>query len=150
MQTFLSYENFYDSAAVLDNKRLGKQRVEVLQLLQALVPGSESSWQKHPACKMWRGHEFYLVQYGIVICDRWISKGFKDTCKDKILKIYEENKHNFFAGHHPSYHNYYPEWLGNPAFHASHRSNLLRKFPEHYSKFEWTEPDNLPYVWPVK
>ena len=33
--------------------------------------------------------------------------------------------------------------------HASHRSNLLRKDPEHYMQFGWTEPPDLPYVWPV-
>jgi len=31
--------------------------------------------------------------------------------------------------------------------HASHRSNLLRKNFEFYSKFGWKEPDNLPYIW---
>ena len=35
MQTFLPYENFAASAAVLDNKRLGKQRVETLQVIKA-------------------------------------------------------------------------------------------------------------------
>ena len=33
--------------------------------------------------------------------------------------------------------------------HASHRSNLLRKEPAHYTQFGWTEPPDLPYVWPV-
>lgn len=33
--------------------------------------------------------------------------------------------------------------------HASHRSNLLRKEPEYYTQFGWTEPPDLPYVWPV-
>ena len=41
-----------------------------------------------------------------------------------------------------------PPWFGDDAFHASHRSNLLRKNPEHYGKLGWTEPDNLPYIWP--
>jgi len=43
----------------------------------------------------------------------------------------------------------YPWWLGRGDFHGSHRSNLLRKYPEHYAKFGWEEPDNLPYVWPT-
>ena len=41
----------------------------------------------------------------------------------------------------------YPHWLGYEPFHASHRSNLLRKDAEYYSQFGWTEPDNLPYIW---
>jgi hypothetical protein len=43
-----------------------------------------------------------------------------------------------------------PSWLGDDAVHASHRSNLLRKDLRHYSRFGWTEPDDLEYVWPVR
>jgi predicted TPR repeat methyltransferase len=42
-----------------------------------------------------------------------------------------------------------PTWLGDEELHRSHRSNLLRKFPDHYaSLFENDLPDDLPYVWP--
>src|SRR3546814_11842397 len=40
-----------------------------------------------------------------------------------------------------------PPWLGNAAFHASHRSNLLRKDPGFYGRYGWPEPPDLPYVW---
>lgn len=36
MQTFLPYENFEESAWALDTRRLGKQRVETYQIMQAL------------------------------------------------------------------------------------------------------------------
>ena len=36
MQTFLPYADFERTAAVLDVRRLGKQRVEVLQICNAL------------------------------------------------------------------------------------------------------------------
>jgi hypothetical protein len=42
-----------------------------------------------------------------------------------------------------------PPWLGDEAFHAAHRSNLLRKAPEYYRSFWPEEPDDLEYVWPV-
>ena len=35
MQTFLPYDNFEESASVLDWKRLGKQRVEAMQIVNA-------------------------------------------------------------------------------------------------------------------
>jgi hypothetical protein len=41
-----------------------------------------------------------------------------------------------------------PAWLGEEAFHASHRANLLRKAPEFYERWGWTEDPSLPYVWP--
>lgn len=133
MQTFLPYPDFEHSAICLDNKRLGKQRVEVLQILKAL--SGQGAWKNHPAVKMWRSCEGSLVEYGIVICETWIAKGFKDTCLAKIKQFSCDTKK--------------PSWLGSDKFHASHRSNLLRKDSAHYGQFGWREPNCLPYVWPV-
>ena len=36
MQTFLPYDSFEESASVLDWKRLGKQRVEAMQIVNAI------------------------------------------------------------------------------------------------------------------
>lgn len=52
VQTFLPYPDFAQSAQCLDRQRLGKQRVEVLQLLKALK-GESKGWKNHPAAKMW-------------------------------------------------------------------------------------------------
>jgi len=61
MQTFLAYPDYKLSASVLDMKRLGKQRVEAWQIVQALtVP--EYGWKNHPAVKMWRGHVPSLIE----------------------------------------------------------------------------------------
>jgi hypothetical protein len=43
-----------------------------------------------------------------------------------------------------------PPWLGDEAFHRSHRSSLLRKDPEHYGPLFPEVPDDLEYVWPVR
>lgn len=52
MQTFLPYPDFAESAHVLDRSRLGKQRVETIQVQRGLVvPGY--GWRHHPAVKMW-------------------------------------------------------------------------------------------------
>ena len=62
----------------------------------------------------------------------WIGRGYKNTMKlAKDCDAYT-----------------YPSWL-TEKFCASHRSNLLRKNPEFYSQYEWKEPNNLPYIWPV-
>jgi len=138
LQTFLPYPDFARSAACLDNKRLGKQRVECLQILKALSDPTYS-WQNHPAVRMWRGSEHALRVYGQEICNEWTKRGFQDTCSDKLFAL---DTANWLAAT--------PKWLGDDAFHASHRSNLLRKLPSHYKQFGWTEPDNLSYIWPVK
>jgi hypothetical protein len=55
LQTFLPYLDFVACARVLDSRRLGKQRVEALQILRALlVP--EYGWRHHPAVLMWKGY----------------------------------------------------------------------------------------------
>ncbi|WP_370947972.1 MSMEG_6728 family protein [Amycolatopsis sp. cg5] len=74
MQTFLPYPGFRETAAVLDQRRLGKQRVEAIQVLRALtVPGY--GWRHHPAAAMWAGYEEALVRYGLDICEIWCATG---------------------------------------------------------------------------
>lgn len=137
MQTFLPLEGFRASAVVLDRQRLGKQRVETMQLLNALLDGG--GWSNHPAARMWRGYEGALLVYGLEICASWTSRGYKDTCYDKLVAIGQAHD---LRDPTP------PPWVGDPGFHASHRSNLLRKDPAWYRQFGWDEPDDLPYVWP--
>lgn len=139
MQTFLPYKDFAESAKVLDMKRLGKQRVEVLQILQTLAKGDEAKgWKNHPAVLMWRGYEKALVAYGLAICNEWKSRGYRDSCTDKILSFDSVELEIVF-----------PDWLGDENLHAAHRSNLLRKAPEYYAKYSWKEPADIPYVWPT-
>src|SRR5215210_4461763 len=79
MQTFVPYSDFESSARALDTKRLGKQRVEVIQIVRALtVPGY--AWSAHPAVLMWKGYEEALGRYGLTACDVWTERGFADTC----------------------------------------------------------------------
>lgn len=72
MNTFLPYPSFRHSAACLDDKRLGKQRVETIQILRAHLDDGYG-WQNHPAVRMWRGYSFQLAEYGIVICRELID-----------------------------------------------------------------------------
>lgn len=148
MQTFLPYSIFSASAACLDRQRLGKQRVECKQLLQALgVPvggplaGKPSSWRNHPAARIWAGFEPALAVYAVHVCLAWRARGYQDS----LMPQFEAVLWNF---QRDGVEHRVPPWLGDPDFHASHRSNLLRKDPVWYSQFGWEEPDDLPYVWP--
>ncbi len=140
MQTFLPYPNFQRCAKVLDRQRLGKQRVEALQILRTLC-GEKNGWRHHPAVRMWKGYEYFLFSYIGAMCTEWRERGYKDTCEGKAWDICWSWHGNF--GHAV------PTWLGNRRFHESHRSNLLRKLPEHYRVFWPRLRDDLPYVWPV-
>jgi hypothetical protein len=137
MNTFLPYRSFEESARSLDNKRLGKQRVEVLQLLRAILDPNAKGWRNHPCSIMWRGYENSLIRYGVAVCDEWIGRGFKDTCREKI-QAWEPLARSDDD----------PPWLGDEALHASHRANLLRKDPEYYGRHGWKEDPTMEYVWP--
>jgi hypothetical protein len=136
MQTFLPEVDFARSARALDRQRLGKQRVEVMQIAKALTAGG--GWANHPAVRMWRGYELALGRYGISICHEWLRRGYRDTCLAKIVAL---------TGADPS--PPMPAWIGDEAFHLAHRSNLVRKNPDHYGRLWPGVPDDLPYVWPV-
>src|SRR4051794_31489394 len=109
MQTFLPYRSFERSARCLDRQRLGKQRVETLQILNTLA-GKSKAWQNHPAVAMWRGHESVLIDYGVAVCLEWLHRGYKDTCLAKIEAFRE-----IFPPHAEN-----PRWLGKRDFHRSH------------------------------
>ena len=140
MQTFLPYPDFKQSAQVLDWKRLGKQRVEGMQLLKAITGekkldgNSYKGWVNHPATEMWSLYPDVLKIYTNEMINEWIRRGYKNN-----MDIYEVPQ-TFIL----------PVWLGNKSFHASHRSNLLRKDFDYYSQYGWAEGRDLPYVWPVK
>jgi hypothetical protein len=132
MQTFLPFPDFNATARVLDDRRLGRQRVEAYQILRVLA-GMTRGWVNHPAVRMWRGYDLALSAYMNAMIVEWGRRGFQNT----MLQI-------ALAGEFPL-----PGWMGDPSFHAAHRSNLLRKEPGHYRKFWPDDPDDLPYVWPV-
>jgi hypothetical protein len=150
MQTFLPYPDFEQSARALDTKRLGKQRVEVIQIVRALTrPGY--GWANHPAVLMWKGYEEALGRYGLVCCEVWLELGYGDTCAGTITAdlassgVMEIRRQPALqeAGA-------VPPWLGDDAVHLSHRSALVQKEPDVYRpRFPDTPPD-LPYYWPVR
>ncbi len=146
MQTFLPDPDFGRTARILDDRRLGKQRVEVLQILNAMHRTS-GGWVNHPATRMWRGFEPALVAYGLAIIDEWTRSGRADTVREKILphlhgEPVRTQRQLAELGLLPS-------WLGREDLHRAYRSALVRKMPEHYRPLFPDVEEDLPYVWPV-
>src|ERR671913_2447796 len=122
MQTFTPYSDFEATARALDTKRLGKQRVEVIQIVRALtVPGY--AWSSHPAVLMWKAYEEALGRYGLTSCQVWTERGFGDSCAATItadlraagiaeIRSYEELKTADAL----------PPWLFDEAVQLGHRS----------------------------
>ena len=130
MQTFLPYDTFEESASVLDYRRLGKQRVEGMQIVNAIENPNKQGWQNHPIVIMWTPYVQALMLYTNTIINEWIKRGYNNN-----MKLYEIDSMTM------------PHWLGKESFHSSHRANLLRKDYEFYSQYGWKENPESPYVW---
>jgi hypothetical protein len=137
VNTLLPFADFSKSAECLDDRRLGKQRADVINILKALTEPPPEDGVEHAAVKMWRGNEQTLIQYGIIICLEYKSRDNTDNSMNKINAFRKE-----FPASDP------PEWLGDEAFHLSHQSFLLRSQPTHYRQFWPDAPDDLATVWP--
>ena len=136
VNTFLPWPDMKRTAQSLDNRRLGKQRVEALQILRANL-GLTKGWVNHPAAVMWRGHDGYLVEYIKAICFEWMHRGYEDGV---LLQLVDLINTNSIQGYDP------PWWWGNDELHKSHRSNLKRKDPIQY---HFRVRKDLPYKWPT-
>lgn len=145
MQTFVPSRGFARSASQLDRQRLGKQRIETLQILDSLANGT--GYKNHPVNDMWRGYEDALVLYGLATVNEWrIERKMLDNTWGKLawwmkeLNVHEDGTSAITP----------PPWVGNIWVHRSHRSNLIRKDPGFYLPiFGDATPKNMPYLWPV-
>ena len=68
---------------------------------------------------MWTGYDQLLAYYHNTMIIEWIKRGYKNT-----MKFLPEELDYLI-----------PSWLGDNMLHSSHRSNLLRKDFNYYSKF---------------
>ena len=136
MQTFLPDENYEESARILDWRRLGKQRVEGMQIINAIENPNKQGWQNHPATIMWTPYISALKLYTNVMITEWINRGYNNN-----MEFYDDYLEGLSIEGVPRW----PE-----EFYSSHRANLLRKDYEYYSQFKWREDPNEPYVWHYK
>lgn len=128
MQTFVPCSTFKRCAEVLDYLRLGKQRIEALQIENALIHGG--GWASHPAVLMWDGFIPALRQYRRAIILEWIARGYRNT-----MDIPRATRCTM------------PNWW-NGSIHRSHRAALLYKDFHHYSRY-WVIQPELDYYWPI-
>lgn len=134
MQTFLPYPDYRECARVLDYRRLGKQRVEAWQILQAMKRET-GGWVNHPAVNMWRGYEDSLNEYGREMCLEWRERGYTDNMLERFVCVDNPTP---------------PMWLGDSRLHLSHQSNLIRKDPEYYKLRFPNVPNDMAYYWVTK
>jgi len=148
MNVFVPYPDIEKSIAVLDWRRLGKQRVEAFQCLCALQDvwalrerairtgktDPYKGWVNHPAVKMWRGHRVALREYYNLSIVEWVKRGYNNTMQYAPMVDFD-----------------LPSWWGDDRVHGSHRGRLIDKDAEWYSQFWNDNPISVEdgYFWPV-
>jgi hypothetical protein len=139
MQTFLPYQDFEKCFKILDYQRLGKQRVEAMQIIN-ILEGKTSKWSNHPAVKMWEGYTSALMLYTNLCIFEWIKRGYKNT-----MQIYPG--YLYGVGVPPPM----PWWMGNEKFHRAMRSRLIKKNPKYYEPLFLGDKgyNDSKYWWPV-
>jgi hypothetical protein len=133
MQTFLPYPSFVQSASCLDMRRLGKQRLECLQIINGLR-GVTAGWVNHPATKMWTHYDNALCIYMREVIWEWKRRGYVNN-----MEVPDQRKDGTTA---------MPPWFGGDEFHDMHKALLLRKEPEFYKQYDWTVDPALPLIYP--
>lgn len=138
MITFLPTPDFIESAAMLDSKRLGNQRVEARMILRWLRNPADYPRQQNAGYTiMWKGYQDALCAYYNACCEEWARRGGKNiVCQPEPV---------------PKNGAKMPPWLGDETLHRCHRSALLYKQVDHYGKYGWDKEISDPkveYLWP--
>jgi len=140
MMTFIVVGDFVLNAQFIDDQRLGKQRVEALQILDVIQKGTISTngkkpaWVNHPIVKAWALYVNALKYYTNCIILEWIKRG-----KNNNLPLFELPSDIII-----------PLWAKWDRLHNSHRAMLIRKNPFHYKNKFSVEPEyhECGYIWP--
>ncbi len=87
MQIFRPYIDHRKSAQFLDDKRLGKQRVEAKQVLMAILRrrgilrDGRKGWLNHPIVLMYDAGPYIddLVNYFHAVVEEWVRRGYRNN-----------------------------------------------------------------------
>lgn len=146
MNTFLPFPNFRLSTHVLDARRLGKQRLECMQILRLIAGVDRTVWQHHPATRMWEDYGPALALYMHCAIEEWTQRGYVNNLLSP--RTVEGTKMYEIPREWATCQVDMPPWLGHERLHASHRAALLKKDPDWYAQFCWSEPGVIDYFWP--
>ena len=108
----------------------------------ARLDGRPRGYQRHPAVRMWEGHESFLLRYLICAAREWRRRGHRDGALPEYVRDWLALRS---CDQSP------PKWWGRHDIHAVHRRELLRRLPEHYGAI-WPDErahDERRLVWPI-
>ena len=136
VNTFIPFRSFKKIAQALDTKRLGKQRVEAMQIIN-IIDGktNKKGFKNHPAVRMWKKYPDALKHYHDAMIDEWVRRGHKNT-----MNKYNVKKKLSL-----------PWFMKNKAIRLSYQANLIVKDPKHYKPLFTPGPPSrylkYSYIW---
>jgi hypothetical protein len=143
MITYLTRASFLDTMADLDTDLLGQIVIEGTDLFMGSVYGTtEIVSSTDPAFKMWYGYEPALAAYVVAANAELVTRGVRCHHHLAIAQSIRELRQSEVAEFEK------PAWCEDTDVLRSHRSNLIRRWPDEYrAKWKGTPP-NMPYIWP--
>lgn len=122
MNTFLVSYNLSDNFKKIDEKRLFKQVLEAVQLLDGIV-NNKKSWERHPARLMWKNNPGALFSY---VKFAWEECKSRKIAVNSKLYLNAETLYLSKVGYNYTKEQF-PSWWGREDIAASHRSRLRCK-----------------------
>ena len=146
MMTWVTRISLLDSAEDLELPQLAVANRESEALFYELVYGvsdDELGSAPTPLVGMWSGYETALAAYSVATAATLVRHGV--TGSTRALAIANTIKELRQGGDPAPFE--MPPWIGDIDVLMSHRSNLMRRWPNAYSFPR--NPKDMPYLWPI-
>jgi hypothetical protein len=142
MMTWMTRMSFFDTAQDLDVDLLSTGYRDAVQLFNALLFEQDEISENHPVLRMWQGYHVALASYAISLSASLVVHGISHGTEAlrlarTIEDMRREEDHPFVL----------PPWLEDTDVLRSHRSNIVRRWPEYADVWPKT-PELLPYLYP--
>jgi hypothetical protein len=146
MMTWVTRISLFDSAEDLELNQLALAQRESESLFNELVFGEadpEHGDAPAPLKMMWQGYEGALAGYSVACAAVLVGHGITNGVRS--LEIANTIKDLRQGGDPVPFD--MPPWLQDIDVLMSHRSNLMRRWPDSYSFPR--NPKDMPYLWPI-
>lgn len=142
MMTWLTRMSFLETARDLETPLLAQGVKETSELTHALLLGDTNGLENHPLVRMWNGYEVALAGYSAALNLELATRGVLDTTHLRLTQLVRNLRNNEDAPFMP------PTWLEDTDILRSHRSNMVRRWPDDYKSTWKGTPELMPYLWP--
>ena len=138
-KTILPYPNFKETASVLSDSHLERQRYEVLHLIEILqevevtqLPDTFTDETPEVTLEFvntWSGYEMQLCEFGITLSEEWSVRHKK---VDPFFEIFTEHL-DWATGENANMN--MPPHFGNVDYHDEIKAALVKNDPDWYASY---------------